>query len=222
MVVCEYAAKERSVALFASDDADLLPERGGAKDLHVSCGEPCCGRGWERRDLGERNVCRLCDGVVPVGEDGCGRLQFPELDGHRGGAGQASDGIEFPTNIYIIKVSSMRPPRSPSLAPQMTFPLPSKSRAGFLSSQRQAHLSLSFLVIGAGALCFPRSFPPRLTPISPIQVSAVFPARIPSRPPATESGSSRPCPKMHASPTPACACPRTCPKSSPNGAWARS
>ena len=110
----------------------------------------------------------------------------------------------------------MPSPVSPSSYPQMTF----KSRVDFTVSQRQAHLSLDFLIIGAGALYFPRSFPLRLTPV--LQGSVGCLAHMPLLPPAIEFGFSRPWPKMRASPTPACACLRTCPRSSPSGVWVKS
>jgi len=69
VMVRKRAAEDGSAALFALDDADLLFEGGGTKNLHVSCREPCCGRGLERRDLGLGDVRGFCDGVVPVGED---------------------------------------------------------------------------------------------------------------------------------------------------------
>jgi len=72
IVVRERAPEDGSVALSASHDADLLFEGGRAKDLHISCGEPRCGRGWKRGDLSLRDICWFCDGIVPVGEDGRG------------------------------------------------------------------------------------------------------------------------------------------------------
>lgn len=83
----------------------------------------------------------------------------------------------------VLQSSDPSPPSFSQMSP--AFPA-TKARSNSIAGQRQALLSLNFLVIGAGAIHLPRFPPSPLALNSPtlIQASVVWLARILLLPPA--------------------------------------